>query len=170
MRTVIDVELPLLQKVIDERMAVEKAHRHLTTGNESPINGDTFYVGSLTIPHSKVGYSSSAGGSPDSASSMKSHPLHRWNGDSNNNTNTVSGMRKISSTSNALEQLAAIPTQQVPVTVVSGAGGYEREGSGQFRSRTNSLHFPKSLLVRPKLLWKVSPRMSRAFYSSNCKI
>ena len=165
LRTVIDVELPLLQKVVDERMAVETAHRQLTASNESPVNGETLHTGSLTIPHSKFGYSSSAGGSPDSASTLRLHPLHQWNGDSNNNnnnnnTNAVNGMRKISSVSSAFEQLAMIPTRQVPVASVNSTGGSEREGSGQFRSRTNSLHVPKSLLVRPKLLWKVSPCFS----------
>jgi len=156
LRTVVDVELRLLQKVFDNRTMAEMAHRRLTNENDSPVNGEAFHAGSLTIAHPKRGSCGSTGDSPDSASALRSHPLQSWISDSNNNNNTIITVRKPLSRSDTTEQLAAMTAPPAVSSVSCGGSAAGAVGSGGFRSRTNSLHVPMSLLVRPKLLWKVS--------------
>jgi hypothetical protein len=158
--TVIDFELPLLQKDIDERTSTEATHhrqRHasdvpqivieyITTLESPTINGT-----SVTSSTSQRTTASNPDGSTVNRPLLQQPSIESVASSGGLLTKMLG--KSISKSPSAELPLA---TSTTPSSTAAAAGGGDGSRSARGTSVSQGSNLPMSLLVRPKLLWKVS--------------
>jgi hypothetical protein len=163
--TVVEFELPILQKDIDQRTSAEMTHHRQRHASDVPqivieyvttVAGPT--VSGTSVTSSTSQRSMASIGNPDGSSVTR--PLLQQPSIEQSATGgglLTKMLGKSISKSPSAEVLSSMSSPPLAMAAAAGRGDGSRSSRGSSALQGN---VPMSLLVRPKLLWKVGCRQS----------